>query len=47
MEGLGALGQAAALLQPFYPQVGPQGGRLSYPLEVMLQTHLLQLWNSR
>ena len=34
------------MLQPFYPQVGPQGGRPPYPLETMLRIHFLQLWNS-
>ena len=26
-----------SLLEPFYPQVVPQGGRPPYPLEVMLR----------
>ena len=47
MEGLVPWAELLEVLQPFYPQVGPQGGRPPYPLEVMLRTHLLQLWNSR
>ena len=47
MEGLVPWARLLALLQPFYPQVGPQGGRPHYPLEVMLRPHFLQLWNSR
>ncbi len=27
------------LMEPFYPQVGPQGGRLPYGLETMLRIH--------
>ena len=33
--GGGALRLAAQPLEPFYPRVGPQGGRPPYPLEVM------------
>ena len=47
MEALVPWARLLAVLQPFYPQVGPQGGRAPYPLEVMLRTYLLQLWNSR
>ena len=47
MEQIVPWAEPLAVLQPFYPQVGPQGGRPPDPLEVMLQTHLLQLWNSR
>ena len=47
MEQLVPWARLLAVLQPFYPQVGPQGGRPPYPLEVMLRIHLLQLWNSR
>ena len=36
-----------AVLQLFYPQVGPQGSRPPpYKLEVMLRIHFLQPWNS-
>ena len=31
-----------SLLEPFYPRVGPQGGRPPYLLEVMLRIHLMQ-----
>ena len=31
-----------SLLEPFYPQVGPQGGRPPYPHQVMLRIHLMQ-----
>jgi IS5 family transposase len=27
-----------------YPKIGEQGGRLSMPLELMLQIYFLQLW---
>ena len=47
MEQVVPWAELLEVLQPFYPQVGPQGGRPPYPLEVMLRTHLLQLWNSR
>ena len=47
MEQVVPWAELLEVLQPFYPQVAPQGGRLPYPLEVMLRTHLLQLWNSR
>ena len=47
MEQIVPWAELLTVLQPFYPQVGPQGGRPPYPLEVMLRTHLLQLWNSR
>ena len=36
-----------SVLKPLYPQVGPQGGRPPYPLEVMLRVRFLQVWNSR
>ncbi len=32
------------VMQPFYPQVSPQGGRLPYGLETMLRIHLMQNW---
>ena len=32
------------LMEPFYPQVGPQGGRPPYGLETMLRIHLMQNW---
>ena len=35
-----------SLLEPFYPRVGPQGGKPPYPLEVMLPIHLMQNWYS-
>ena len=47
MEHLVPWARLLTVLQPLYPQVGPQGGRPPYPLKVMLRTHLLQLWNSR
>ena len=42
MEQIVPWAELLEVLQPFYPQVGPQGGRPPYPLEVMLRTHLLQ-----
>ena len=32
------------LMEPFYSQVGPQGGRPPYGLETMLRIHLMQNW---
>ncbi len=32
------------LVEPFYPQVGPQEGRPPYGLETMLRIHLMQNW---
>ena len=32
------------LMESFYPQVGPQGGRPPYGLETMLRIHLMQNW---
>ena len=32
------------LMEPFYPQGGPQGGRPPYGLETMLRIHLMQNW---
>ena len=36
--------QLLALIAPHYPKVGPKGGRLPMPLEVMLRVCFLQNW---
>ena len=46
MEAVVSFSLLLSLLEPFYPRVGPQGGRPSYPLEVMLRIHLMQSWYS-
>lgn len=33
-----------ALIEPYYPKVGPQGGRRPFPLGVMLRIYCLQQW---
>ena len=35
-----------ALIEPYYPKIGPQGGRRPFPLAVMLRIHCLQQWYS-
>src|SRR4051812_35069143 len=35
-----------ALIEPHYPRAGPQGGRLPFPLPVMLRIYCLQQWYS-
>ncbi len=32
------------VMEPFYPQVGPQGGGSPYGLQTMLWIHLMQNW---
>lgn len=32
------------LIKPHYPKTSSKGGRLAYPLETMLQVHLMQQW---
>jgi IS5 family transposase len=34
----------AAVIEPHYPKVGPQGGRRPFPLAVMLRIYCLQQW---
>ena len=34
----------AAVIEPHYPKVGPQGGRRAFPLPVMLRIYCLQKW---
>ena len=34
----------AALIEPYYPKVGPQGGRRPFPIAVMLRIYCLQQW---
>lgn len=46
MEAVVPFSLLLSLLEPFYPRVGPQGGRPPYPLEVMLRIHLMQNWYS-
>jgi IS5 family transposase len=33
-----------AVIEPYYPKVGPQGGRRPFPLAVMLRIYCLQQW---
>jgi len=33
-----------ALIDPFYPKMGPQGGRRAFPLPAMLRIYCLQQW---
>ena len=33
-----------ALIDPFYPKMGPQGGRRAFPLSAMLRIYCLQQW---
>ncbi len=35
-----------SLIEPFYPKVGPRGGRQPMPLETMLRIYFLQNWYS-
>ena len=35
-----------AVIDPFYPKLGPQGGRRPFPLGVMLRIYCLQQWYS-
>ena len=34
----------AAVIEPHYPKLGPQGGRRPFPLGVMLRIYCLQQW---
>ena len=43
----GALGQADGTAPTLLSASGPPRRAPPYPLEVMLRTHFLQLWNSR
>ena len=44
MEAVLPFSTLVKVTQPFYPQVGPQGGRPPYGLKTMLRTHLMQNW---
>ena len=44
MEAVVLFSVLLSLMEPFYPQGGPQGGRPPYPLQVMLRLHLMQNW---
>jgi len=35
-----------AIIEPYYPNVGPQGGRRPFPIGVMLRIYCLQQWYS-
>ena len=37
-------GMLEALIEPHYPEVGPQGGRRPFPLRAMLRIYCLQQW---
>ncbi len=44
MEAVLPFSTLVKVMQPFYPQGGPQGGRPPYGLETMLRIHLMQNW---
>ena len=44
MEAVLPFSTLVKMMQPFYPQGGPQGGRPPYGLETMLRIHLMQNW---
>ncbi len=44
MEAVLPFSTLVKVMQPFYPQAGPQGGRPPYALETMLRIHLIQNW---
>ena len=44
MEAVLPFSVVVKVMEPFYPQVGPQGGRPPYGLETMLRIHLMQNW---
>ena len=46
MEAVVPFSVLLSLMEPFYPRVGPQGGKPPYPPEVMLWIHLMQNWYS-
>ena len=46
MEAVVPFSLLVSLLEPFYPRVGPQGGRPPYPLQGMLRIHLMQNWSA-
>ena len=35
-----------AIIEPYYPKVGPKGGRRPFPIGVMLRIYCLQQWYS-
>jgi transposase, IS5 family len=37
-------GMLEALIEPYYPKMGPQGGRRPFPLATMLRIYCLQQW---
>src|SRR5512144_1019462 len=37
-------GMLEALIEAYYPKMGPQGGRRPFPLPVMLRIYCLQQW---
>ena len=44
METVAPWGRLLALIAPYYPKVGPKGGRPPIPLETMLRVYFLQNW---
>ncbi len=42
MEAVLPFSVLVKVMEPFYPQVGPQGGKPPYGLETMLRIHLMQ-----
>ena len=35
-----------AIIEPYYPKIGPQGGRRPFPIALMLRIYCLQQWYS-
>ena len=44
MEAVVPWARLQALIEPYYPSVGPKGGRPPMPLEMMLRIYFLQSW---
>ena len=44
MEAVVPWTRLLALIEPYYPKVGPRGGRPPMPLETMLRVYFLQQW---
>lgn len=44
MERVVPWAELTAVIEPFYPQAGPEGGRPAVPLERMLRIYFLQQW---
>ncbi len=44
METMLSFSKLVKVMEPFYSQVGPQGGKPPYGLQTMLWIHLMQNW---